>query len=226
MNSNSKQRRVVTVSDAELAARCARGRIVIIDDDADFLAALAGLIDMEGYACETYASAAAYLQVLACDQPNFPGPWCILCDVRMPELDGLELQQRLAERDQAPMILMSGSSEVSEAVNAFRRGALDFLIKPIESDLLLATLRRALAKCAESLQVRAKESGLAAKFALVSLREQDVLRRIGQGQTNIAIANDLGISLRSVKRHRQSAMEKLGAGGTAELIRILAQLGL
>lgn len=92
----AKARRPVTVSDHRLAGRCLRGRVVLIDDDPEILAALAALLDLEGYACETHTSALAYLEVLSADLPAFPGPCCVLSDVKMPELDGLELQRRLA----------------------------------------------------------------------------------------------------------------------------------
>ena len=226
MSTKSKPtaRRIVTVSDAELAARCARGRIVIIDDDAEFLGALASLLTMEGYAAETYLSASAYLQVLTYNQPSFAGPWCILCDVRMPEVDGLELQHRLADLSLAPMILMSGASGITEAVRAFRGGATDFLVKPFEVDALLAAIEKALTESGEAQRKIALHREVDAKFSSLTSREREVLQCVGNGHTNIDIATALGISLRSVKRHRQSGLEKLGAAGTADLVRILALL--
>ena len=134
----------VTVHDEDLAQRCARGRVVVIDDDKDVLDALCALIHMAGYACESYSSGLTYLQVLSYNQPCFPGPCCILCDVKMPELSGLELQQRLARLDDTPLLVMSGSSGVSEAVTAFRQGVLDFFTKPVDADTLLAGIDKAL----------------------------------------------------------------------------------
>ncbi|MBF0256362.1 MAG: response regulator, partial [Gammaproteobacteria bacterium] len=103
MKPTTASRRVVTISDQQLAQRCARGRVVLIDDDAQILSGLASLIELEGYACERYTSALDYLQVLNYNRPCFPGPCCLLCDVMMPEIDGLELQRRLAELDDTPL---------------------------------------------------------------------------------------------------------------------------
>lgn len=220
MSTPVSHRLPVTVSDEKLAARCARGRVVVIDDEADILAALATLIELEGYACETYGSAPAYLNVLNYNRPCFPGPCCVLCDVKMPELDGLELQSRLAQLDDTPFLLMSGASGAHEAASAFRAGAVDFLIKPIDADTLLDALAKALRIGAERQLRRGRQSALAARIASLTERERDIARRVASGQTNPAIAAELGIALRTVKLHRQRAMEKVGAGGTAELVRI------
>ncbi|MGB4062858.1 MAG: response regulator [Azonexus sp.] len=216
----NRSRQPVTMSDEKLAARCARGRIVVIDDDTEILSALAALIEMEGYACETHTSALSYLQVLASNRPSFPGPCCVLCDVKMPELNGLELQSRLAGLDETPLLLMSGDSGAREAVSAFRAGALDFLIKPIDADILLAALVSALSVSAARHIQRERKTDLLARIDSLTDRERDIVRRVVSGQTNPAIAEELAIALRTVKLHRQRAMEKLGASGMADLVRI------
>lgn len=220
MKPQKKHCHPVTLSDCELAARCARGRVVIIDDDTEILSALAALIEFLGYACETYSSALSYLQVLNYNRPYFPGPCCVLCDVKMPELDGLELQSRLAEFDDTPAILMSGSSGVPEAVSAFHGGALDFLTKPIHGDILMAAVAKALAISTQRRNQHERQSTLAARIASLTERERDIARRAATGQTNPAIADELGIALRTVKLHRQRAMEKIGANNIPDLIRI------
>ena len=219
-------RQPVTVSDEKLAARCARGRIVLIDDDPEILSALAALIEMEGYASETYTSALSYLQVLASNRPSFSGPCCVLCDVKMPELNGLELQSRLAALDDTPLLLMSGDSGAREAVSAFRAGAQDFLIKPIDADILLAAVVKALAVSAARLLLRERKNDLAARIESLTERERDIVRRVVSGQTNPAIAEELAIALRTVKLYRQRAMEKLGATGVADLVRIADEADL
>lgn len=216
-------RKPVTVHDEKLAARCARGRVVIIDDDAEILHAFAALLEMEDYACETYGSALAYLQMLNYNRPCFAGPCCVLCDVKMPELDGLELQNRLADLDNTPLLLMSGASGAQEAASAFRAGALDFLVKPIDADVLLAAVSKALGESSKRQQQQARHSALAARIATLTDREREIARRVAAGQTNPAIAAELGIALRTVKLYRQRAMEKVGAGGTADLVRIADQ---
>lgn len=226
MTTTIKHRHPVTLSDEKLAARCALGRVVVIDDDTEILSALAALIEMEGYACETYASAPAYLQVLTYNRPFFPGPCCVLCDVKMPELDGLDLQNRLAALNDTPLLMMSGASGAQEAVSAFRAGALDFLIKPIDAEILLAALAKALALSAERNMQSIRRSTLAERIASLTKRERDIARRVADGQTNPQIAEELGIALRTVKLHRQRAMEKIGAGGTTDLVRLADEGGL
>lgn len=216
----ASHRRPITVSDEKLAQRCANGRVVLIDDDREILAAFAALIELDGYACETYASALDYLHVLNYNRPCFPGPCCVLCDVKMPELDGLELQSRLAELDDTPLLLMSGASGAAEAVSAFRGGALDFLIKPVDADVLLSALAKALTESRTRQEQRGRAADLGQRIARLTERERDILQRVARGQTNPLIATELGIALRTVKLHRQRAMEKVGAGGTAELVRI------
>ena len=133
----------VNIFEQEHAARCAQGRVVVIDDDPTIVMALSALLELEGYACETHASAEAYLHVLNYNRPSFPGPHCVLCDLMMPGLSGLELQSRLAALDDTPLLLMSGGSGVQQAVDGFRGGALDFLVKPIEADTLLTAVAKA-----------------------------------------------------------------------------------
>lgn len=220
MKETTYHRRPITISEHELAARCARGRVVIIDDDPEITSAFAALINFVGYAAESYASALEYLRVLNYNRPCFPGPCCVLCDVNMPELDGLELQSRLAELDNTPMVLMSGSSSAQAVVSAFRAGALDFLIKPIDADMLLIAVKKALAISVERQTLRSRQLTLSARISSLTERERNIARRVATGQTNPAIAEEFGIALRTVKLHRQRAMEKLGITKTTDLVRI------
>lgn len=220
-------RRVVTVADAELARRCERGRVVAIDDDPDVLAAVVALIESEGYACEPYPSALSFLVAMDDGAPRFPGPVCLLSDIKMPEMDGLALQKRLLEVAQdMPLVLMSGHSGIGEAVSAFRAGAVDFLIKPFEPDALVGALAKALAISAESQRTQIRSQSLSERLLQLTTRERDVARRVAAGQTNPQIAATLGISVRTVKRHRQHAMEKMGARVTADLVRIADEADL
>ncbi len=155
-------RRVITVSDAELARRCERGRVVVIDDDDDVLVAVVALIESEGYVCEPHPSATAFLAAMERRQPGFPGPVCVLSDVKMPEVDGLALQRWLAEAaGDMPLVLMSGHSGINEAVSAFRAGAVDFLIKPFEPDALVAAVAKALTISAENQRSNIRSESLA-----------------------------------------------------------------
>ncbi|MBK5940159.1 response regulator transcription factor [Halochromatium roseum] len=198
-----------------------RGRLIVIDDDPEILAALRTLFELEHYACETYDSALAYLQTLT-DQPDqCQGPCCLLCDVRLPGLDGLELQRRLAAHDELPMLLMSGASGAAEAATAFRAGALDFLIKPLDDETLLEAVAKGLALSAARQERRHRRSELAARLATLTRREREVAQRVARGERNLQIATALGIGLRTVKRHRHQVMEKLAAKTLVDLARLL-----
>jgi FixJ family two-component response regulator len=221
-----KYRQVITVADAQFAARCLRGHVVVVDDDVEILSALSALFELEGYACETHPSALSYLQALDGAASRFPGPCCILSDVKMPDLGGLQLQILLAERDDTPLLLMSGASSVEDAVRAFQFGVQDFLVKPIDADLLLDTVKKALAVSAQRQLQRERKTHLTGRIAELTGRERDVARRVAAGMSNPAIAEELGIALRTVKLHRQRAMEKLGADSTANLVRIVDEGGL
>lgn len=218
MNFPATTRRVVTVADEALAQRCSQGRIVLIDDHPEVVEALTNLLHLEGYACEGYHSATAYLEALERGEPVFPGPACILSDMRMPGLDGLELLAQMSARDEMPVILMSGASGIRDAVEGFRTGAVDFLVKPVETEELLGAVTKALALSAQSREQRTRGHDLAQRLASLTPREQTVAARVAQGDTNVQVAEELGISLRSVKRIRQSAAAKLGAESTAELV--------
>jgi FixJ family two-component response regulator len=219
-------RLAITVEDERLEIRCALGRVILIDDDPHILTALCALLELEGYAVECYSSALDYLQVLTLNQPHFAGPICLLCDVRMPEVDGLELQRRLADQHHMPLLLMSGQSGAHEAVTAFRSGALNFLIKPIEVEDLIEAVARALALSAEQQHLHGVQSALARRIASLTERERDVARYVARGSMNQEIAYILNIALRTVKLHRQRALEKLGVKTVADLVRLADQGGL
>lgn len=214
------------MSDQKLAARHARGCVIVIDDDVEILAALKALIEMEGYACESHASAAACLQALQSGAPGFPGPRCVLCDMKMPGVDGLEFQRRLAELDDMPLIFMSGGSSTQDAIHAFRGGALDFIIKPIDATTVLLMVDKALRVDAERRRNFERLGEVAARIATLTERERVIARRVAQGQTNVSIAAELGIALRTVKLHRQRAMEKIGVRRVADLVRVADEAGL
>ena len=213
----------INALDPELAERCARGRVVVIDDDLGILEAFRNLIELDGYACETYSSACAYLQVLEFNRPLHPGPVCVLCDVKMPDMDGLQLQARLVQQGHVPLVLMSGGSGAKEAVTGFRAGALDFLIKPIEAEQLMSTLHKAMRMNRQQLAQSHRQQQVNALLSALSERELSVARMVARGMTNLGISLELNITLRTVKFHRQRAMEKLGIAGTPELVRLLQE---
>ena len=210
-------RRVVTVDDESVAGRYARGCVILIDDDAEVLSALSARLHFEGYAVETFASARHYLDALDFPKPSFPGPSCLLCDLRMPGMDGLALQRQLQGRDVPPMVLMSGQSLPQDVVTAFHGGAVDFLIKPFEAADLLVAVAKALSVSAAQHTAAQRQSDAANLVASLTEKELQVILLVVQGKTNPQIMVSLGIALRTVKLHRQRAMEKLGLDSVAAL---------
>ena len=215
----------MTVDDERVAARFAHGRVVLIDDDAEVLSALSARLMFEGYAVETFASARHYLEALDAPVPSFPGPSCLLCDLRMPEIDGLALQRQLQGRDVPPMVLMSGQSLPQEVVSAFHGGAVDFLIKPFEASELLLAVTKALSANAAQHTAAQRQLGAAALVASLTDKELNVIRLVVQGKTNPQIMLGLKIALRTVKLHWQRAMEKLGLDSVAALGRFAQEVG-
>lgn len=219
-------RKVVTVHDEREAARYAHGHVCVVDDDDAVRVAVAAMLDHEGYAVSSFASAESYLDFEARNEPLFPGPRCLLLDVKMPGESGLELQRRLATLGIAlPVVFMSGGSSAAEAVQAMKAGALDFLIKPFDDDELLAVVGRALARSAEDEKANLFVQEAARRFASLSAREAQIARFVSSGLQNQQIAGELGIAERTVKLHRMHMMRKLGVSNVIELIRILDNVG-
>ena len=219
-------RKPVTIHDEVEAKRCALGRVVLIDDDLDILASLKALVDLSGYMSECHPSAAHFLEALASGEPVYPGPCCVVSDVRMPDIDGLELLGRLQEVEELPLILMSGGSGIREAIDAFKLGVVDFLVKPFEIDEFLAAISKALTISARQQERRLGQTELRVRVNSLTAREREVASQVALGRLNREIAEQLGISERMVKMHRQSAMEKLGVHSTAELARMVERAGL
>ena len=194
----------------------------VVDDDASFLKGVARMLRASGFAVETFASAAEFL---ARPEPDVPG--CVLVDLQMPGLSGLDLQEALAKAGRPmPVVFLSGHGDVPTTVRAMRRGAEDFLTKRAPKEQLLDAVKRALARDARERAERARVEALRAPFAALTSREREVLAHVLTGQLNKQIAGDLGIDERSVKRHRTSIMTKLQVQSVAELTRLVQDAGL
>lgn len=215
-------RRPVTVHEAEQARRRANGRIDVVDDDPEILDALQALLTLHDYAVTVHGSASAYLAADEDGQRSYPGPWCVLCDVKMPDTDGLALLCALGQECDGPVILMSGLSGAREVVTGFHGGAFDFLIKPLEADVLLATVDKALAESRRRQAEHEQAHALGDRLARLTERERAVARLVLGGKRNQEIADTLGIALRTAKLHRQRAMEKLCVDTLAGLMRELS----
>ena len=188
----------------------------IIDDDASFLRAVARMLRGSGFTVKTFGSA---VEFLAQPEPDIPG--CILVDLQMPGLSGLDLQAALAKSGHSlPMIFLSGHGDVPSTVHAMRGGAEDFLTKLAPKADLIDAVKRALARDARQRAERARRNALRAPFATLTARELEVLQHVVQGKLNKQIASDLGIHERTVKLHRTAITTKLGVPSTAELTRM------
>ena len=188
----------------------------VVDDDEAVRDSLALLLESSGMSARTYDSAAAFLRAL----PNLASG-CVLTDVRMPDLDGLELQRRLMELGvQMPVIVMTGHGDVPIAVEALKAGAADFLEKPFDDAQLLAAVSSALAAGQRAQDEQAALAGIARRLTSLTPREREVLDRLVAGQPNKTIAYDLGSSPRTVEVHRARVMEKMGVRNLPELVRM------
>ena len=218
-------RRIITIHDERESVRHARGLISVIDDDHAIREAVSSLLGLEGYATETFESASQFLDVLEHEEPVFPGPQCILLDVKMPGLTGLELQRRLIEQaETVPIVFMSGGSGAREAVQALKNGALDFLIKPFDEETLLAAVSEALDRYRNNALHHEQDHDVAARLASLTEREVQIAKMVSDGMLNRDIADKLGIAVRTVKLHRMHMMRKLGVANVIELAHIIDRL--
>jgi FixJ family two-component response regulator len=187
--------------------------VFVVDDDQSVREALCWLLRVVNLKTEAYASTHEYLA--ACD-PDRPG--CLVLDVRMPEISGLQLQEMLAEHGfDIPVIMITGHGDVPMAVRAMKAGAVDFIQKPFNDQVLLERIQHALALDARRRQARAARRTARARLAMLSRREYEVLNLLVSGKPNKVIAAELGISVKTVEVHRSRAMAKMGAKSVAEL---------
>jgi FixJ family two-component response regulator len=193
----------------------------VVDDDEATRTAMARLLRAEGFEVRTYASAREFLLTL----PNQPG--CVILDVQMPDLNGLELQAHIAERDDPPpVIFLTGHAEIPDSVRAMRRGAIDFLTKPAPAGVLLDAVGRALAKDAADRAARDRTRALRERYDRLTEREREVFAHLISGQLNKQVAADLNIAERTIKLHRARIFDKLETDSMAELARIAIDLGI
>lgn len=194
--------------------------VFLIDDDQAVRDAVALLLQTGGLAVETFASATDFLEAGVAQRPG-----CLVLDVRMPGLSGLDLQKQLRTSGyRIPIIFMTGHGDIPMAIRAMKAGAFDFIEKPFQGQALLARIQEALAFDVRERRRQTYRTEAAARVALLSPREREVLDRVVEGQYNKVIAAELGISLSTVEIHRKRVMEKLQAESLSDLIRLLARL--
>ena len=196
------------------------GTVLVVDDDAAVREALTSLIRSAGLPVQTFATAQAFL---AHGRPETPA--CLVLDVRLPGLDGLELQGEMARRHlELPIIFITGHGDVRTSVKAMKAGAVDFLTKPFRDRELLAAIISGLARDAEAAALRREEEALRRRFASLSEREREVIALAAKGYMNKQIAAKLGTAEITVKVQRGRAMKKMNAASFADLVRMLEQL--
>lgn len=196
--------------------------VFVVDDEAAVREALARLFRSAGLHVERFASADEFL---AGFDPEKPG--CLVLDLAMPDLNGVELQHALnAAGSVLPIIFLTGHATVPDSVRAMKQGAVDFLTKPAEDDELLESVRAALARDAETRVARTELAELRRRHATLTRREREVLRHVVSGQINKQVAHDLGTVEKTIKVHRARVMKKMRAGSLAELVRMAERLGI
>lgn len=198
------------------------GTVFIVDDDASFLRSVSRLLSAVGYTVRTYESAQAFLDRLT---PDLSG--CVVADLQMPGMNGLELQKALKlSANPLPVIFLTGQGDIPTTVIAMRGGAVDFLVKRAPKEELLAAVGRAFERGIQERQQREHLRNLRSRFDELSQRELEVLERVVKGWMNKQIAADLNIIERTVKLHRTNLTRKLGVQSVAELTRLVDEAGL
>jgi FixJ family two-component response regulator len=192
--------------------------VYVVDDDSGLRRSLRFLLESVGWNVQPCASPEEFLDVIA----PYARPCCVLLDIRMPAMSGLELQQVLRERGiTIPILFMTGHADVSMVVQAMKSGAIDFIEKPFKDQMLLDTVATAIRRSADALELQEKRDAAGVTLASLSPREREVARLVAKGSPNKLIAAVLGISEKTVHIHRRHIMEKAGISSAAELARLM-----
>jgi len=197
-------------------------KVFIVDDDPSVRRGVARLLRSAGFQVETFASAREFLE-----RERFDGPACLILDVMMDGMDGLDLQQELSARGLTlPIIFITGHGDIPMSVTAIRAGAVDFLPKPFDDEALLDTVRRTIENDALKYRERARIIGIKDLLATLTPREHEIFTYVITGLLNKQIAAELGIAEKTVKVHRGRVMRKLRVVSVAELVRLAAKAGI
>jgi FixJ family two-component response regulator len=195
-------------------------RVFVVDDEGTILRAVERLLASHGYRVSAFSSPKAFL-----DELPYPGPACLVLDMSMPELSGLDVQKMLSVKAMAlPTIFLSGTSDVPGAAEAMRKGAIDFLVKPVDGPALLESVSRALAAAVERRRRQHEAEDVHARLARLTKRERQVCDLIAKGLLNKHVACELGISEKTIKVHRGRVMRKLDTDSVAALVWMLSRV--
>jgi FixJ family two-component response regulator len=195
--------------------------VFVVDDDSRVREALSYLISSAGLAVVTFGSAAEFLEY---EKPDVSA--CLVLDLQIPGMDGLELQQQLAEGDAPPIIFITGHGNIPASVRAMKAGAIEFLPKPFDDEELLRAIGTAIKQDRQTRQKRSELGELRERYALLTSREREVLPFVVAGFANKEAAMDLGIAQATIAVHRGQIMRKMGARSLAELVRMSDKLGI
>jgi FixJ family two-component response regulator len=193
--------------------------VFVVDDDVSVRESLEMLIRFAGWQPETFASAQEFL-----DRPRLTVPSCLVLDISLPDLNGLDLQRRIVDRTDMPIIFITGHGDVPMTVRAMKAGAVEFLTKPFEDEVLLSAIRNAIERSEAALGDEAHLRVLREHYAALSPREREVMSLVVSGLLNKQVGGELGISEITVKGHRGKVMQKMKAASFADLVTMAARL--
>ena len=195
--------------------------VFVVDDDVSVRESVEALIETAGLRAKSFATALDFLG--ACRDAS---PSCLVLDVSLPGLSGLDLQQRLGDRRDLPIIFLTGHGDIPMSVQAMKAGAVEFLTKPFKADVLLTTIRRAIESSSTALVRESELEHLRRDYESLSPRERQVMTHVVSGRLNKQVGSELGISEVTVKAHRGQVMRKMNAASLADLVRMAAALDL
>ena len=196
--------------------------VFVVDDDVSVREALVALIQLEGWQPEAFDSARSFL-----DRPTSATPCCVILDVNLPDLNGLDLQERiLRDRTGMPIIFLTGYGDVPMSVRAMKAGAAEFLTKPFDNEVMLGAVRSAIERSRKALAQEGEIRALRERYESLTKREREVMTLVAKGLLNKQVGGELGISEITVKTHRGNVMEKMRAKTFADLVNMASSLGI